>query len=427
MMLKLRSTIIKDIRILTRDRVGLVLMFVMPIILVLVITSIQNSTFELVNDNKIRLLISNKDQGKASKQLTEAIDKIGLFKIKNIDGSTSEKHLSEMMNEEDALLILIIPEDFTERLSAKAEDLTSRTLSELGLMDGAGAIEISSVGPLTLYYNPVLQESYRYSIQSAFRSVLQIVENKLMLESLYQTLNDTDLPKRLEEDIVKNQVQIREIPLTRTGGKAIPNATQHNVPAWTIFAMFFIVISLGSNVVKEKRSGSFIRLKTLPTSFLINLTSKQVTYLIVSMAQVFVIFSIGIWLFPLIGLPALNLPSDIPGLIVVSVVCGWCALSYAICIGVFAQTQEQANGIGAVSIVILAAVGGLLVPSFAMPSTFQFIMVLSPLHWCLESYYGLFLENGKLQDVLSYLLPLLGITIFLQLLAIAGLKRKNLI
>ena len=63
--------------------------------------------------------------------------------------------------------------------------------------------------------------------------------------------------------------------------QVILNATQHNVPAWTIFAMFFVVMSLGSSIVREKLSGSFIRLKTLPTNYFIALISKQITYLIV--------------------------------------------------------------------------------------------------------------------------------------------------
>ena len=115
------------------------------------------------------------------------------------------------------------------------------------------------------------------------------------------------------------------------------------------------------------------------------------------------------------------------GLFIVSFICGWCAVSFAIFVGVFAQTQEQANGIGAVSIVLLAAIGGLLVPSFAMPSSFQLIIKLSPLHWCLEAYYGLFLEGGKLKDTIVNILPLLGITILIQLISLYGLKRKNLI
>jgi ABC-2 type transport system permease protein len=151
--------------------------------------------------------------------------------------------------------------------------------------------------------------------------------------------------------------------------------------------MFFVVISLGSSVVREKLNGSFVRLKTLPTNYIVALLSKQITYLFVTLAQAAIIFSIGIWLFPSLGLPKLDLPADLAGLFLVSLICGWCAVSFAICIGIFAQTQEQANGIGAVSIVLLAAIGGLLVPSFAMPDSFKTIIKLSPLHWCLEAFY----------------------------------------
>ncbi len=51
----------------------------------------------------------------------------------------------------------------------------------------------------------------------------------------------------------------------------------------------------------------------------------------------------------------------------------------------------------------------------------------SPMHWCLQAYYGLFLEGGKLSDVFGYLIPLVLITLALQLITFLGLKRKNLI
>jgi ABC-2 type transport system permease protein len=191
--------------------------------------------------------------------------------------------------------------------------------------------------------------------------------------------------------------------------------------------MFFVVLSLGGSIVREKLSGSFIRLKTLPTNYFIALLSKQITYLVVTLLQAAVIFSMGVFLFPYIGLPALNLPADISGLFFVTFFCGWCAVSYAICVGVFAQTQEQANGFGAVSIVILAVTGGLMVPSFAMPDSFKTAINISPLHWCLEAYYGLFLEGGKLRDVLMNIIPLFVITLLLQGLTFTGLKIKKLI
>ena len=426
-MYKLKATILKDLLILTRDKVGLLTMFAMPIVLAIVITALQNSTFQLVNDNKVPLLLCNKDTGEASRQLVTAITKVGIFDIRQVIAGKSETEIAERMHAKDALIAIIIPADFSAKMELNATLVSAKALNDFGMETdtavGTGKITES----VTLLYHPVLQESFRMSIKGALRSTLQLVESKQILKSLYFSLNEKVLPEQLENDILNNQIAINEIPISRDGSRKIPNATQHNVPAWTIFAMFFVVISLGSSVVKEKLNGSFVRLKTLPTNYFLALLSKQITYLLVTLLQAAVIFAIGIWLFPSMGLPRLNLPSDMPGLFLVTLMCGWCAVSFAICIGVFAQTQEQANGIGAVSVVLLAAIGGLLVPSFAMPDSFKTLLKISPLHWCLEAYYGLFLEGGKLKDILINILPLFAITAFLQLIALGGLKRKNLI
>jgi ABC-2 type transport system permease protein len=391
-MFKLWSTILKDLRILTRDRLGLVFMFVMPIVLAVVITAVQNSTFEMLNTNKVPMLICNRDTGEAGRQMQTAIEKVGMFKLKQVTPKATDKEISGSMHAKDAVIAIIIPSDFTKKLKLNADATAKKALKNFGMQsDNVLVVDSSTIQPITLLYHPVLQESFRQSIQGALRSSLQVVQNKEILKSLYFSLNETALPDSLEKDLIKNQVNIVEIPVSRDGSRNIPNASQHNVPAWTVFAMFFIVISLGGSVVREKMNGSFVRLKTLPTNYLVALISKQLSYLFITCIQAAVVFSLGIWLFPYMGLPKLDLPSDITGVVIVTLICGWCAVSYAIMIAVFAKTQEQANGIGAVSIVLMAAVGGLLVPSFAMPDSFQFVMKLSPLHWCLEAYYGLFL------------------------------------
>ncbi len=94
---------------------------------------------------------------------------------------------------------------------------------------------------------------------------------------------------------------------------------------------------------------------------------------------------------------------------------------------VFAKTQEQANAFGAVSIVILSILGGLMIPDFIMPDSFKTIMAVSPLHWCLQAYYGLFLEGGRLTDVGINILSLIIISLILQLIVLFELKRKKLI
>jgi len=425
-MFKLWTTIVKDFRILLRDKVGISLMFVMPIILVVVVTSIQNSTFNLVNKNKLSVLICNTDTGQASMQLIKSINKIGMFKVSLVPNDKTEKLMGDAMHNQDAMLGVIIPSNFTIQVDAKSKSTAGKALKSFGL-DGDTVKKVGDVDPLTMYYNPILQESLRLSVQGGIRSALQLVESRETLRSLYFSINEKPLPEQLENEMLNNNTAINEIPVSKDGTRATPNATQHNVPAWTIFAMFFVIMSLGGSIVREKVSGSFIRLKTLPTNYWVGIISKQITYLCVTLLQAAVIFSMGIWLFPYIGLPALNLPSDVLALFIVTLVCGWCAVSYSICVGVFADTQEQANGFGAVSIVILSSIGGLMVPSFAMQGFAKSAANFSPMHWCLQSYYSLFLEGGNLRDVVNNIILLLIITAVLQLVIFWGLKRKNLI
>jgi len=422
----LLATIVKDLKILLRDRVGLFMMFFMPILLVIVITSVQNSTFELVNNNKISLIIFNKDKGQLGAQLVEGIRKIGLFNLSNGDSTMAISEISKKMYENNALVALVVPAGFSRSIESKAEDLATRALKD---PDSANTFPNHAVLPdsLLMFYHPVMQPAFRQSVEGAFRSVVQVIQGEEIVKKLYDAVNQKEIPPDLEKQILFGQMPVIEIPVSRNGSRTIPNASQHNVPAWTIFAMFFIVLTLGGIMVREKNSGSFIRLKTLPASYLNALVSKQLVYMGVTFMQALVIFAIGNKIFPYIGLPVLHLPHDIPALVLVTLVCGYCAVSYAIAVGVFANTPEQSNGFGAISVLILAALGGLLVPSFAMPANLQKIIQLSPLHWALEAYYGLFLEGGKLKDIWMNILSLIGITILIQGITLYGLRKKNLI
>lgn len=406
---------------------GLTLMFLMPIVLAIVIATVQNSTFELVNENKIPVLLCNKDSGEPAKTLENALANVGMFNVKVTGSDQSIALLEERINTKDALVAIVIPENYSADVLAKAKAITAEALKHI--VDSGDTIPsaTSPANPIRLYFHPVLQQSFRKSIDGTLQSTLQFVQTKYIVKDVYQAVNAEEIPGTLENQIVSNQTPVMEVPVSKNNSRQIPNATQHNIPAWTIFAMFFIVISLGSSVVREKLNGSIIRLRTLPTHFGLAIISKQITYVTVTLFQALVIFSIGIWLFPLMDLPALNLPSDMGGLLLVTFMCGWCAASFAICIGVFSNTQEQSNGVGAVAIVLLAAIGGLLVPSFVMPPSFRLLMQLSPLHWCLEAYYGLFLEGGTLRDIWMNIIPLLVITLLLQIIAFYGLKRKSLI
>ncbi|HEX5150374.1 MAG TPA: ABC transporter permease [Parafilimonas sp.] len=425
--MKLLATIKKDMLVLVRDRWGLILMFAMPVVLVITVTNIQSSTFDVVGKNRIGLLVCNKDTGSLSGEFIHALDTAGMFNLSLIDRNANNKQFSNAMHAKDIVIGVVIDPSFSQQVSAKAKNISGKALTSFGLEGDTVNQFPQSKDYFSLYYNPLIPQSLKLSVRGALNSAVQMIQSKEVLKDLYFSINEKPLPDSLQQQMLSNDIGMAEIPLSSNNEKVILNATQHNVPAWTIFAMFFVVISLAASIVREKTSGSFIRLKTLPTSYSIALLSKQITYLIVTFLQAAVIFTIGIYLFPLIDLPALHLPHDIAGLVLVTLVCGWCAVSYALCIGIFAHTQEQANAFGSVSIVILSILGGLMIPSFIMPGSFKSLMAISPLHWCLQAYYGLFLEGGRLKDISINIFSLLLITLALQAIAVFALKRKKLI
>ncbi|PSL24722.1 ABC transporter permease [Dyadobacter jiangsuensis] len=425
-MFKLYASLRKELLLLINDKVGLALMFLMPLLLVFIITIIQDSAYKMVNENQIPLLVVNHDNGKEGNKLVELLTKSGLFKIDAQDAIPQESLKSELLSR-GKMIALYIPATFSAGLESNAEDVSTILMDDLGLERDTAAREKVSMPKLSFYNDPVLQENYSYSVMSVIQSYMSVIENSLMIDRMYANMDIAERSAKLKDKMISNRVGIDQIVARNNNSTAIPNSTQHNVPAWTIFAMFFMVVSLGSNIVKERINGSFLRLKTMPTTFMVVMFSKMAVYVVVAALQVALTFSMGVWILPKLGLPKLSVPDNIVATIAVIFISSMAAVSYALMIGSFAKTEQQANGFGAISIIIFGAIGGILVPTFVMPGFMQFFSNFSPLHWCLEGFYVLFLKGGSWQD-LRTVFAFLGIFIvFCQLGTYFKLRLERII
>ena len=420
----LAASIVKEFKVLSRDKTGLFLMFLMPLALALLMTVLQNSAFKIVNENKVDLMVINNDSSSLFFQsFSKGLEQTGMFNLSFNDSSKSSFKLSE---DKESIVVVMIPNGYTYALDQEIKSKAEQSLQLFGMLDTVSTEEKVTLKNLELSFDPVLQESYRYSIKSTILSVVMAIQNEMLLKQLFYDVNQSQPDSAALEKILPKPLLLSE-SLIKENSAANPNATQHNIPAWTLFAMFFTVITLGGNIVKEKRSGSFLRIKTLPVSIAQVLIAKQVVFWVVTVLQTLVLFSIGFFLFPVLQLPPLIITSGILPLLFATLFCGLCAVSYALCIGVYSDTVEQANGFGAASVVILAAIGGIFVPLFAMPEVFKLIANISPFSWAMKAYYSAILEISPFHILLLNVLPLLLLTTILQLIAYIGLKRKNLI
>ena len=177
-MKKLLASIIKDFRLLFRDKVGLILMFAMPILLVLVITSLQNNTFKIVNDHQVPLVFFNQDGEEVSLELEKTLREVGMFDLIVDTKATSVSEISTTVAKHDALVGLYLPKGFSEGVTQNAEYLTGKAMSDLGVNGNELQMDENNLSGLDVYYSPVLQESYRMAVEGALKSSLKVIQSR---------------------------------------------------------------------------------------------------------------------------------------------------------------------------------------------------------------------------------------------------------
>ncbi len=400
MLYKIWMSIVKEFLLLKRDLGGLIILFIMPLVLVITVTLIQDSTFKTVSDSKIPILLVDNDKGSVSKTVFENLEKSNLFSVvTQIDNKTiSEDVARENVFKGKFQLAIIIPEKLSSDLQAKVDQNVEKIVSNLGFADSTAANEpqrIIKEKEVKLYFDPAVQMSFKNAVMSSIDKMISQIETK----SIYTTFE-----KQLGEGSTnfeqKSFISFKEI-IPKINNKEIrPNSVQHNVPAWTLFAIFFIVIPLSINIVKEKSQGTFVRLRTNPVSNLVVIIGKTITYSVICMIQFYMMVVVAVFLFPSIGLPSLNIEGHLALMSVVALFSGFAAIGFGILLGTIASTQEQSAPFGATSVIILAAIGGIWVPVFAMPKIMQIIAKSSPMNWGLDAFYDVLLRNVSFLEII---------------------------
>jgi len=217
----------------------------------------------------------------------------------------------------------------------------------------------------------------------------------------------------------RTQSQINEQEQLASGdlsGRA--NATQLSVPAWLIFGMFFVVLPMAGGFQREQQSGTLLRLRCLGLNLGTLVLSKLLPYFAINLLQFALLLSIGVYGLPLLGLPALSLPGSAVAypLLAISVALATCSLG--LLLAALARSSEQALLLGGGINILLAAIGGIMVPKSVMPAAMAQLAEISPMSWALDAFLTLLVGHGSLADIAPYCARLL---LFAAVCGMAGL------
>ncbi|PZX92035.1 ABC transporter permease [Flavobacterium aquariorum] len=418
-------SVYKEFLLLKRDMGGVVTLFLMPLVLIITVTLIQDSTYKKGNDVKIPILLVDYDKGNVSKTIFDNLNKSNVFSVVTTIDNTpiTEAVAKEAVFKGKYQLAIIIPSHLSTDLQAKIDQNVQKIVSSLGFADSLATksnAKLVSQKEVKLYFDPAVQLSFKSSVMNGIDKMISQIETKSIYTTFQEQLGEDDA--KFEQ---KSFITFKEIVPKINNKDITPNSVQHNVPAWTLFAIFFIVIPLSINMVKEKTQGTFIRLRTNPVSNKIVLAGKTLMYLIICLIQFYMMVAVAIFLFPHLGLPSLNVEGHLILMSIVALFSGLAAIGFGILLGTIAKTQEQSAPFGATAVIILAAIGGVWVPVFAMPKIMQIVAQSSPMNWGLEAFYDVLLRNGTFWDLVPELFLLLLFFVVTTTLALLYDKKKR--
>lgn len=404
MWFKLWQCIVKEFKLLFRDIGGLITLFAMPIILVLVVTSIQDSTYQSISASKIPVLWIDHDQDSISlkvKKELEASQSFSLITTAN-NKAITEAAAKELVFKGKYQMAIVIPKNLTSDLNIKVRQNVDGILDEMGMSTSTyEPVEVEKK-EIRMYFDPATQVAFKNGIKSNIDKMVAQLES----DAIYKTF-ETQLGGNSSASFNDTFINFKEIVPQEKNTDVVPNSVQHNVPAWTLFAIFFIMVPLSINIVKEKNQGTYLRLISSPTSNSVLYLGKIITYLVICLLQFYTILIIAKVVFPYMSLPELNLSiAKIALMSVLTLTAGLAAIGMGILLGIVSKTQEQSAPFGATFVVILAAVGGVWIPVFAMSPTMQIASKTSPMNWALNGYYDIMLRNGSLIDIIPEMILL---------------------
>ena len=92
---KLLATVRKEALLLLRDKVGLSILFIMPMVLILVMTLIQDAAFRTMNEKGIPVVIVNDDKDSLGIQIQNGLEQNELVELhESIDGKPATTALA---------------------------------------------------------------------------------------------------------------------------------------------------------------------------------------------------------------------------------------------------------------------------------------------------------------------------------------------
>jgi ABC-2 type transport system permease protein len=178
-------------------------------------------------------------------------------------------------------------------------------------------------------------------------------------------------------------------------GFASANGSEFAVPGMAVAFAAFGVGYAGFTFFRDHGWGTWDRLRASPASAIDIMIGKVTPTVLVTVAQLGLLFLLG---GPLFGL---SISGSAVALTVLIVVLALCLSAFGMLVTALSRTMNQLNAIGSIGGVAMAMLGGAWVPVEVMPGWAQAIAPILPTYWAMQGFEDVILSGAGLAQVMK--------------------------
>ncbi len=391
-MSRILAIAVKDLRLLIRDRTALFFLLIFPVIYGVFFAYLFGGGDE-PRSAHLQIAVVDRDDSDQSHQFVAELRKSNALSIE----LTTQPAASEAVRRGRRVAYIEIPKGFGQTAGLFGFDAPELEVgidpsrsAETGMLEGL--IMQATVGLMKeRFMNP---ETFRPQVQKNLAEIRadskMPIDQRLVLTG-FMTALDTFLgavkPSTMSEAPSMEPARVRTVDVTaQTSARGkllakIRSPFQITFPSAMMWGVMGCAAGFAVSLVKEKSDGTLTRLRIAPITRAALLAGKALACFLASLFVLLFMLALGRFVF------RMQLGS-IP-LLAVAVLCtasSWVGIMMLL--SVIGRTEQGVGGISWAILVVLAMIGGGMVPLAFLPPFMQKASMLSPIRWGIEALEG---------------------------------------
>ena len=399
----------KDFQLLLTDKVTLFFTFVFPLLFALLFGSIMGGGGK---SRPLAIVLVQEDHSSAASAFVATLKAAPELKLTEADRQTA----LDAVRTGKQIAYLVVPAGFGERWQAGFSGQAPTV--HIGV-DPAREAEAGLLqGVLMKYGAERFQQLFSSgaTLTEQLQQSRQQIERNTEMPAAWRTLLLDYLPKMeslVQQDgwqpaadgdngfdgLTPLQIETDEVVLEKKGPG---NAYAVLFPQSIMWAVLGCLMGFGVSLVLERTRGTLLRLQAAPISAGAILAGKALACLLtqlVVMSMLLAVAHIGFQ----VALP--QLPALLAAMLAIAI----CFSGLMTLLAAIAQTEQAVNGMGWAVMMVLAMIGGSMIPLFLMPEWLQQLSHISPIKWGILSLEGAIWRDFSGREMLLPLAILLSI------------------